>query len=250
MTEQPSDPEPRVSNNLLIHTLVQLADTLINDYDVIEFLGILTERCVTLLDVDEAGIMLADQHGTLQVIASSSERAKLMELFELQNRDGPCLDVFRSGEVIAAADLREQTGRWPTFSREAMAVGIGSVHSVPMRLRRQVIGALNLFRNGVGMLSDDEAVVARALADIATIGLLQERSITELRTTTGQLQTALQSRVLLEQAKGAIAERHSIDVDTAFVVIRNYARSHGRLLTEVARNIVYERFDPGQIPSA
>lgn len=250
MTEQPSDPEPRVSNHLLVHTLVQLADTLIDDYDVIEFLGILTERCVTLLDVDEAGIMLADQRGTLQVIASSSERAKLMELFELQDCDGPCLDVFRSGEVIAAADLREQTGRWPTFSREALAVGIGSVHSVPMRLRRQVIGALNLFRNGVGLLSDDEAVVARALADIATIGLLQERSITELRTTTGQLQTALQSRVLLEQAKGAIAERHSIDVDAAFVFICNYARSHGRLLTEVARNIVYERFDPGQIPSA
>jgi GAF domain-containing protein len=228
---------------LIVSTFVALADTMIDEYDVIEFLGMLAERCVELLATDEAGIMLVDPRGNLQAVASSSERTRLLELFELQNQEGPCLDAFRSGEMVTSGDLGRDAARWPTFAPRAHADGFAAVVSLPLRLRRDVIGALNLLRDAPGPLTDADLALARALADVATIGLLQERAVRESRTSAGQLQLALTSRVLIEQAKGVIAARHDIDIDQAFEMLRGYARRHGRKLTELARAVVEQQFD-------
>ncbi len=227
----------------VVDTLVQLADTLIQDYDVIEFLGLLSERCVSLVDADEAGIMVSDGLGSLQVVASSSERSRLLELLELQNRDGPCLDAFMTGEPVSSPDLTVETERWYHFSREAVGFGFRSVHSIPLRLRSQVIGALSLLRTKRGHMSDADRTLARALAQMATIGLLQERAIRSSKNASIQLQTALTSRVRLEQAKGMIAERHSVDIDTAFERLRSYARNHHRQISDVALSIVRDNFE-------
>jgi GAF domain-containing protein len=231
---------------VVLETLVQLADTLIQDYDVIEFLGMLSERCVSLVDADEAGIMVTDGRGSLQVVASSSERSRLLELHELQNRDGPCLEAFMTGQPVSSPDLDADRDRWYHFSREAITFGFRSVHSIPLRLRTQVIGALNLLRTKTGHLDESDRTLARSLAQMATIGLLQERAASASRIASAQLQTALTSRVRLEQAKGVIAERHSIDIDTAFERLRSYARSHHRQISDLALSIVRDNFDIGE----
>lgn len=230
----------------IINTFVTLADTLVDDYDVIEFLGVLAERCVELIEAAEAGILLADERGNLQAIASSSERTRLLELFELQNEEGPCLDAFRTGETVVSLDLVNDEARWPRFASTARAAGFSGVVSVPLRLRREVIGALNLLRAGPGPFADSDLALVRALADVATIGLLQERAVSESRTTARRLQIALSSRVLIEQAKGVLAARHDTDIDAAFERLRGYARRHGLKLTDVARAVVENQFDLGQ----
>lgn len=204
----------------MIGALVQLADTLIDDYDVIEFLSTLTERCVDLLDADEAGIMLTGGRGHLQVVAASTERSRLLELLEIQNRDGPGLEAFTAGSPVASADLAEATTRWPHFAPAALEVGFRSVHSIPMRLRTDAIGAMTLLRNSAGSLDPADADLVRALTQVATIGLLQERALTASQVTSIQLQNALTSRVRIEQAKGMISERHGVGVDTAFEMLR------------------------------
>jgi GAF domain-containing protein len=232
---------------MIVETLVQLADTLIDDYDVIEFLDMLSERCVALVDADEAGIMVTDGRGSLQVVASSSEQTRLLELFELQNRDGPCLEAFMTGRAVSSADLVADADRWYHFSREAVAVGFQSVHSIPLRLRTDVIGAMNLLRTNPGEMSSTDLTLARALAQVATIGLLQERALHASKITS-ELQTALTSRVRLEQAKGVIAERHSVDIDAAFDLLRSYARSQQRQISDVALSVVRDNFDIGPPP--
>ena len=221
----------------LADVLVEMADTLVDDFDVIEFLHGLTERCVQLLGVSAAGLLLTDQHDTLQVVAASSERTRLLELFQLQTDQGPCVDCFRTGQPVSVADLR-CAGRWPRFTAAAAEVGFAAVHAVPMRLRAEVIGALNLFDTEPGALDEGKLRVGQALADVATIGLLQQRAIRRRATLTEQLQTALNSRVLIEQAKGKLAERLRVDVAEAFAVLRSSARSHNRRLSELAQAIV------------
>ncbi len=227
----------------LIDALVHLADTLVDDYDVIEFLQFLTERCVELSEVDEAAVMLTNPTGHLQSVAASTERTRLLELFELQNQDGPCLDAFRTGEVVVSGDLAAEVDRWPTFAPRAMEVGFSAVHSVPLRLRREVIGALNLLRVSTGKLDDADARLVRALSDIATIGLIQERTIKGSQSTSAGLQNALTSRIRIEQAKGVLAERRSVSTDAAFDMLRGYARHHRLKISEVAADIVTRRLD-------
>ena len=226
---------------LLTRAFVDLADTLVDDFDVIELLMVLSRRCVESLDVDEAGVMLTDVNGHLHVAASSSERARLLELFELQNDEGPCLDCFRSGEPVASSDLGAPDGRWPRFAAEALEAGFRSAHALPMRLRGQVIGALNLFSARSLELPDDDARVAQAFADIATIAILQEWQLREQVRVAGQLQAALDSRVIIEQAKGVIAERHDVDMESAFAMLRTSARNTNRRLSDLARDVVVTR---------
>ncbi|MEO7371545.1 MAG: GAF and ANTAR domain-containing protein, partial [Ilumatobacteraceae bacterium] len=211
--------------SLVVETMVQLADTLIDDYDVIEFLGMLSERCVSLVDADEVGIMVTDGHGNLQVVASSTERTRLLELYELQNRDGPCFEAFTTGLPVSSADLAAEHGRWSTFSTQALSVGFRSVHSIPMRLRADSVGALSLLRAAPGLMHEADLALVGALARMATIGLLQERAVHASRLASAQLQSALSSRIRIEQAKGVIAERHGVDIDTAFERLRTYARN-------------------------
>ena len=222
----------------LADVFVEMADTLVDDFDVIEFLHVLTERCVELLGVSAAGLLLTDQRDTLQVVAASSERTRLLELFQLQTDQGPCLDSFRSGQPVSVADLTLTTARWPRFTAAAAEVGFAAVHALPMRLRSEVIGALNLFDVRPGALDEDKLRIGQALADVATIGLLQHRAIHRRDILTEQLQTALNSRVLIEQAKGVLAERLQVDVGQAFALLRDGARSRNRRLSELSQAIV------------
>jgi transcriptional regulator with GAF, ATPase, and Fis domain len=230
----------------IVDAFIHLSDTLVAGYDVIDFLHFLTDQCVTLADVSEAGVVLAAPSGNLQAVAASSERGHLLELFELQNQDGPCLDAYRTGLVVESADLAQDRERWPTFAQRALDVGFSAVHSVPLRLRDRVIGALNLLRTGIGALSEADAKLVRALADIATVGVLQERTIAESQSTTAALQTALTSRILIEQAKGILAERAVVSIDAAFELLRGYARGHRLGITDVAGQVVRGSLDiPG-----
>jgi GAF domain-containing protein len=223
----------------MARTFVELADTLVDDYDLIDFLQLLTERCVELLGVEEAGIVLADQAGKLRVLASSSERMRLLELFELQTDDGPCLDSFHSGEPVRADDLQSARDPWPHFGPSALEAGFGSVYAIPMRLREVRIGALNLFATETAGLSEADEQLGQALADVATIGILQERFLHERQALADQLRTALNTRVVLEQAKGMLAEQAQTDVDAAFGLLRSYARGHNLRLGEVARAVMH-----------
>jgi GAF domain-containing protein len=226
-----------MDGQLLSETFVELTDTLVADFDVIDFLHVLTGRSAALLDVSAVGLLLADQRGELRVVAASSEAARLLELFQLQNDQGPCLDCFRSGQPVTATDLGTDQ-RWPRFAAAATQAGFGAVQALPMRLREQVIGALNLFRAAPGVFDLADVRVGQALADVATIGLLHERNMRRSDTLNEQLQTALNSRVVIEQAKGKLAERLGLDMDQAFSVLRDYARSRNRRLSDLARAMV------------
>lgn len=225
----------------LLRTFVELADTLVQDFDVVDFLSTLALRCAELLDAAEAGIMLVRPDGGLRVVASSSERARLLELFEIQNQEGPCLECFRSGKPSVADDLESEFDRWPMFAPEATRAGYRSVHALALRCQNQVIGALNLFGTTPGAFSADDLVSAQAMADVATIGILQQRAIAEARILAEQLQSALNSRVVIEQAKGVLSERAQIGVDEAFEILRRYARSNHLRLREVAEAFIESR---------
>jgi GAF domain-containing protein len=232
----------------LTQTFVDLADTLVDEFDAIELLHVLTGRCVDLLGVDAAGVMLSDGRGQLQLAAASSERARLLELFELQHDEGPCLDAFRTGRQVSYVDTGGVPAPWPRFAAITKAEGFESVHALPMRLRRQIIGALNLFGKRPIQLPAEDIRVAQAFADIATIAILQERLVKEREVLATQLQTALDSRVVIEQAKGVLAERLGFDMDTAFSTLRDAARRANRRLSDVARDVVASRGRTDLIP--
>jgi transcriptional regulator with GAF, ATPase, and Fis domain len=221
----------------LADVFVEMADTLIDDFDVIDFLHTLTERCVQLLGVSAAGLLLTDRQDSLQVVAASSERTRLLELFQLQTDQGPCVDCFRTGQPVSVADL-PSAGGWPRFTTAAAEVGFAAVHALPMRLRTEIIGALNLFDAMPGALDESKLRIGQALADVATIGLLQQRAIHRRDTLTEQLQSALNSRILIEQAKGVLAERLHLDMAQAFALLRGNARRSNRRLSELAQAIL------------
>ena len=226
-----------MDGQLLSETFVELTDTMVADFDIIDFLHVLTSRSVELLDVSAAGLLLADPRGELRVVAASSEAARLLELFQLQSDQGPCLDCFRSGQPVACIDLSADP-RWPRFAQQAGQAGFSAVQALPMRLRDQVIGALNLFRGTVGAFDPEVVHVGQALADVATISLLHDRSMRRTDTLNEQLQTALNSRVVIEQAKGKLAERLGIDVNQAFTLLRDQARNRNQRLSDLARAFV------------
>jgi GAF domain-containing protein len=227
-----------MDTDLLSDTFVDLADTMVADFDVIDFLHLLTDRTVLLLAASAAGVVLADPRGELRVAAASSEEAGLVELFQLQNDQGPCLDCFRTGRPVSAADLTGPDQRWPRFAQAAARAGFRTVEALPMRLRDQVIGALNLFGAEPGRFETADLRIAQALADVATIGLVHERNVRRSETVAEQLQAALNSRVMIEQAKGKLAERYGINMDRAFTMLRDYARNTNQHLTDVARDFV------------
>jgi GAF domain-containing protein len=223
---------------LLAKTLVELADTLVADFDVVELLTLLTDRCVDVLDVGAAGIMLVAPEGNLRVIASSSEAMRVLELLELQAQQGPCLDCYHTGQPVLNQNLATTGDRWPRFAPEALDAGFHTVHALPMRLRGTVIGALNLFHIHPGEIRHADIHAAQAMADVATIAILQHRATHEAQVLNEQLNHALNSRIVIEQAKGMLAERLDIDLEQAFSRLRNHARSHNLQLIDVARNVI------------
>ncbi len=226
------------SRDLLARTFVDVADTLVADFDIVEFLTLLTARCVELFELSAAGLLLADPQGSVSVAATSDERMQLLELFEVQHAEGPCLDSYRTGTAISCDDLEADGARWPVFTPEARSRGFASVYALPMRLRDQVIGSLNLLRDDTHGLDAADLVAAQALADVATIGILQHRAAEEQQLLAEQLQYALTSRVLVEQAKGVVAENARLNMDAAFAALRHYSRNHNRRLVDVARAVV------------
>lgn len=217
---------------------VSLADTLVDDYNIIELLDRLVRYCVELLSAQAAGIMLVDPRGNLRVVASSDEETETIELLQLQTDQGPCVDSVRHAVPVSVADLVEASERWPRFVAALQERDFRSVHALPLRLRGQAVGGLNLFHREPGPLPDADLALGQALADVATIGILQERAIRHGEVLTEQLQTALNSRVIIEQAKGVLAERGNLPMPDAFDRLRRYARSRSRPLTEIARRIV------------
>jgi hypothetical protein len=223
-----------VSSERLADVFVEFADTLIDDYDVIEFLLMVTNRTAELIGASDVGLLLADQRGRLQFMAASNEDVKRLELFQLQVNEGPCRDAFQTGEPVVNADLQEAADRWPHFAPHATAEGYRCAHAFPLRLRDDVIGAIGVFGPDVRRLTAAEVHIAQALGHVATIGLLQERAIRRAEVLAEQLQSALNSRIVIEQAKGAIAQFRDVSVDDAFVLLRDHARRTKKRLGDVA----------------
>ena len=229
---------------VLARAFVRLADTLVSDFDVVEFLHGLSEDSVEILRAEAAGVMLADPRGGLRLVASSDERMRLLELFELQGAQGPCLDAFSSGRAVQAS-AAESRARWPVFAARASGEGFQVMCAVPLRVRANVIGALNLFRGSDEPFTGTEMEIAQAMAEMAAIGLIKERALRERSLLVEQLQAALKSRVVIEQAKGMLTEYLTVTVDEAFKLLRTYARDHNRKLSEIAGEVVNRK-----IPSA
>ncbi|WP_369138929.1 GAF and ANTAR domain-containing protein [Modestobacter versicolor] len=226
-------PEARMAE-----VFVELADTLVDSFDVVDFLHVVTERCVELLPCDAAGMLLGDQRGGLRVVAATTREVERLEVYQLQQDEGPCLDSFSTGELIANVDLVHPDDRWPVFSAAAVRHGFSVSQALPMRLRAQVIGALGLFNSERVEFTPAQVALGQTLADIATIGLLHERAARDQTLLSEQLQSALTSRVLIEQAKGVLSARAGTGVTEAFELMRSHARRNRRPLSEVASAVV------------
>jgi GAF domain-containing protein len=234
-----------ISTARVAEIFVEVADTLTDDFDLIEFLQSVAASTSDLVDARATGLLLADRHGRLRLMAASDERAEQLEIFQVQALEGPCQDCYRGGQPVVNADLASAGDRWPRFAPMAVAAGYRSVHAFPMRLRGRVIGALNLFGTESGEMDPEDVRVVQALADIATIGLLQERALRRGEVLSEQLQAALDSRITIEQAKGALAQIHGCSTDEAFERMRSYARAQRLRLGDVAEAVTRA---PGTVP--
>ena len=233
----------------LADLFVALADTLVDDFDVVELLDRLVASCVGLFDVAAAGVLLFDAKRHLQLMAASNDRAEHLEVFQIQADQGPCLDCARSRKPVSVVDVRSVSDRWPRFFPAAEIVGFRAVHAVPLRLRQEGLGALGLFHTAPTELSDSRLHTAQALADVATIGILQQQHARHASILTEQLQGALDSRVAIEQAKGILAENSRESMDVAFDQLRHYARDHNLKLSDVALQVVARQLAPATIAS-
>jgi GAF domain-containing protein len=229
---------------LLLRTLVELADNLVDDFDVVDVLSLLSDRCVQALDVAAAGVMLASPSGALQMVAASSDAMRTLELFQLQADEGPCIEAYRTGEPVVNVNLTAARGRWPNFTARATREGFQSAHSLPMRLRQHTLGALNLLRVDTGPLNENDVAAAQALADIATIALIQHQAATDAQTLNNQLNSALNSRVVIEQAKGKVSQATNADMAQSFRRLRNHARNHNLLLAVLSEHVARGAIDP------
>ena len=248
------DTKMKLRESLVVATTVELADNLVENFDVIDELTLLTDRCVQAIDVTWAGVLLGFPGGDLQMVASSNEPTRVLDLMQIQANEGPCVDCYADGIAIINRELRDPDERWPRFSPRAIALGVRSVHCLPLRLRERTIGVLNLFRNDGEFLSQEDVVVAQGLADVATIAILQHQSALSARVLNCQLSIALSSRIIIEQAKGMLSQSLQCDMDVAFRRLRAHARNHNLRLTDVAttvvnRTLALASFDPAKMKS-
>ncbi|MCW2798895.1 MAG: hypothetical protein JWQ70_367 [Aeromicrobium sp.] len=235
-----------ISAEDLADVFVEMADTLVADFGLVEFLYNLSERVAEICEALAVGILLADERGQLQYIAASTEQARLVELFQLQNSEGPCFDCFRERGPVVSTDLSSALQRWPEFAPRALAAGFSSVHAIPMRLREQVIGTVSILGSEIGRYEPADIRIVQALADVATIAIIQARNVERAETMSEQLQWALNSRVTIEQAKGALSGLRDVDIDHAFALMRDFARENRQRLGEVAQTVLT---DPASIPA-
>lgn len=233
--------------SLVVATLVELADNLVDNFDVIDILTLLCDRCVEAVDVSAAGVMLQTPGGEMQYVASSSDSMRVLELFQIQADEGPCIDCVKSGRPVVNRELKDNNDKWPRFSPKAMELGFYSVHCLPMRLRGKTIGALNLFRTETGLLNDEDVVLTQGLADVATIAILQHQTSKNASVLNSQLTVALNSRIVIEQAKGMIAQSTNCNMDEAFARLRAHARNNNLGLTDLATSVVNGVFKPNAL---
>ncbi len=226
----------------VVEALVELSDNLVDDFDVVDFLHRLCTHSVDLFDVAAAGVMLVGADGRLRVLAASSEEVELLELFQIQADEGPCLEAHRTGVPVLVHSSETLLNRWPQFGRR-ISSQFESMYAFPMRLRGDSLGALNLYGRDPASFDERDAPLGQALADVATISLLQQRALTSATALSAQLQFALNSRIAIEQAKGKYAERHGVDVGTAFEALRRFAQNNSRKLAEVAAAFVNDTID-------
>lgn len=217
---------------------VELADTLTDDFDLVEFMHRLADACIELLDVDAAGLMMIDLQGRPRLVASSPDLMRDLELFELQADEGPCLDVIETGEAVVNVTVATAQQRWPRFTAAALEAGIRATHALPLKLRADRIGAVNLFTQDEQHLSERDIALGQALADVASIGLLQQRNTREPPMLAEQLQSTLNTRILVEQAKGILAERSGLTPGDTFPFLRAHARGTRETLQRVAGQVV------------
>ncbi|HEY1529975.1 MAG TPA: GAF and ANTAR domain-containing protein [Galbitalea sp.] len=232
-----------VNRDEVLETFASLADTLVADYDVVDLLQTLVTACARLLDISEAGLLLADDGGELELVASTSEASRLVEVLQLSANAGPCIESYRSGQIVAVPDISVVDARWAHFRDETLELGFRSVYAIPLRLRDVTIGTLNLLRHEVGQPDPRDVRVSRALANVATIGILHERAVRDSRVVEAQLRLALDSRVVIEQAKGLISYQKGVAVEEAFELLRSYSRSSRRRLSDVADDVVHRRLE-------
>jgi GAF domain-containing protein len=230
-----------VAQRRLLQTFVALADTLVDDYDVVELLQLLVDTCHDVLGMSAAGILLADPLGELELVASTSESSRLVEMMQLSARAGPCIESFRTGRAVSVPDISGVDDEWREFRTSALEQGFRAMDALPLRLRTATIGTLNLLRDTRGSAPEDDVLAAQAFADVATIGILHERTLRESEVLSEQLQAALNSRIVIEQAKGVVSHLRGVSIDEAFVLIREYARSHRMGLSTVATQLVNRR---------
>jgi GAF domain-containing protein len=228
----------RTREQQLVDTFVALTDTLVSDYDAVELLQTLVDNAAELFDASAAGILLANAEHQLEVIASTSERSAFVGLLQLNAGEGPCVEAFTTGQTVSVEDPAEMQRRWPQFAAASAELGYAAVHSVPLRLRATTLGSMNLFRETEGALNETDAIAARALTDVATISILQQRTAEHAVVVQTQLQHALDSRVVIEQAKGFLAHTHRVDLDSAFTLLRRHARASQSRIADVARDVV------------
>jgi GAF domain-containing protein len=222
----------------VVSSFIAIADRLVEKFDLLDLTIELTEDCARLLDVAAAGLLLADAGGRLHLLAATSEQARRVEVFQLQQEEGPCLDCYRAGQPVAVPDLRKEETRWPRFASAAVAGGFRSVHAVPMRLQGEVLGALGLFGTSQGSLNEHDLSLARAFAHVASIAIAQQHRSSTRASLLPDLQAAVASRGVLEMAKGIVASAHALDMQEAFTRLRGYARASEQPLSGLARRLV------------
>ncbi len=233
----------------VLNAVVALVDSLLDDFDVVDLLTGLTERCAELLDVEAAALLLADPLHQLRLLAATSEQARELELFQLQADEGPCVDCYATGQPVSIADIQPAIDQWPRFVPAAVRAGFASVHAVPMRAAGIVLGALGLFGARTGELDEADLLVGQTLAHIACVAILQEHPPTPL-TVMPQLRSALTGRVVVEQAKGLLREMLDVSVEEAFSLLRTYARAQGEHLTDVSRRLMSDRYSRSMLVAA
>jgi transcriptional regulator with GAF, ATPase, and Fis domain len=231
----------------ITEAFVSLASSLANGFDVVDLLSSLTADCAGLLDVASAGLLLSDRQGVLHLVAASSDETRNLELFQLQREQGPCLDCFHQSASVTVENLVTEAARWPQFAEAALTAGFRSVHALPMRLREKTLGTLGLFGTTVGALNPKDLTLGQALADVASVAIIQDRAANDQEMVNKQLQGALQSRIVIEQAKGILAEHGGIDMNAAFAMLRRHARDNNLRLNAVATSLVERRLDPDQL---
>lgn len=229
----------------IIDTLVELADILVTPFEPDDLLYRLVDSCLEVLDAQAAGVLLRDQSGELRAVTATSRDVKELEVFEVALSEGPSYEAFRSGEQVAVDDLANHGHEWPNITSAAQRQGFAACYGFPLRWHDDTVGALNVFLTAAqAPMSMSDQRAGRGLADIATIALLQGQRSSEADARTEQLQQALDNRVLIEQAKGLLGERHGLGAREAFERLRRYCRGHNLSLHQAAQEILEGRLDP------